>query len=232
MSNLKYLDNESVFKDDAYLAFKANFQTQREFVDFYDKLKNDEAKNNFLRAGTTYLFFVKNGDWKVDVPRSNSLIEYFTNSFKLVALMAIIESLSNEKFEDFYQWIKKEPSNFPIADKRELENLYKNYKNDYGSIKKCKAFFSSLSQPMQVELCKCVTLDGKPLQSIELFANLLYRVRSNFAHEVGTTTIFSGNHIAKYNNKVVCWKLKIDRLLEIFEIGVISFFRKYYFETD
>ncbi len=229
MPNHKYLNNETIYKEDTYLAFKGRFATRQEYESFYAKIKNDDAKNNFLRVGTTYLFFVKNGDWEVNVPRSNRLVGYFTNSFKLVALMAIIESLSNEKYEDFFQWIMKDQSNFPIGDKHKLDVLYKNYKKDYGSIKKCKVFFASLSQPIQNELCHSVSLDGKPLVSIEHFANLLYRTRSSFAHEVGTTNIFSGNHFEKYNKKLVRWKLEINRLLEIFEIGVLSHFEIHYF---
>ena len=74
----KYLDDQT-FKNDTYEALSSQFQDLRQFEAFYSNLKDDKTKDNFLRVGTAYLFFVKCGDWHVNVVRSNQVIDYFTN---------------------------------------------------------------------------------------------------------------------------------------------------------
>ena len=64
MRKLKYLDNETIYKDDAYLALHERFDSQQQFEDYYSRLKSEIEKNEFLRVSVSYLFFVKNGDWK------------------------------------------------------------------------------------------------------------------------------------------------------------------------
>ncbi|MFZ1803887.1 MAG: hypothetical protein WAU05_08180, partial [Nitrospira sp.] len=79
----RYCD-DNVYKDDAFLALSSQFKDNREnFESFYSSLKDSELKDEFLRVGSMYLFFVKCGDWHVDVARSKSAIDYLTNSFKL-----------------------------------------------------------------------------------------------------------------------------------------------------
>ena len=147
----KYCDDE-VYKDDACRALSSQFKTYQNFESFYASLKDCEAKDEFLRICSSYLFFVKNGDWHVNVPRSNPVIEYFANSFKLVALLAIIESLSDKKNVDFFCWLATKEQNglFPITDRSQLQKLDDEYKSTYGSIRRCKSFFAKLSPSMQV----------------------------------------------------------------------------------
>ena len=39
MRKLKYLDNETIYKDDAYLALHERFDSQQQFEDYYSRLK-------------------------------------------------------------------------------------------------------------------------------------------------------------------------------------------------
>jgi hypothetical protein len=225
MRKFKYLNDEETYKEDAFLALGNQFESRNRFEKYYSQIESKNDRNEFLRVSAAYLFFVRNGNWKVDVPRSNELIDYFTNSFKLVALLGIIESLSSEKFEDFYQWLRKHDDFLPISDKTQLDSYYQDYKKDFGAIRKCKQFFVSLPESLQEELKQSINIDGKPLATIERFAEMLYQARSGFAHEVQSTTEFSGNHFGSFQGKRTHWKLRISRLLAAFEIGLLSHFK-------
>ncbi|MBU0968411.1 MAG: hypothetical protein KKA54_18765 [Proteobacteria bacterium] len=227
---LKYCDVHE-FIDDSYRALKDRFKNYDEFESFYHGLENDSVKDEFLRVSSSYLFFVKNGQWHVEVPRSDPVIEYFSNSFKLVAILAIIESLSNQKHIDFFEWLVKKQNGiqFPIENKSTLQEHYKNYKKDYGSIKSCKLFFKELSEITKKEICKLITIDGQPLESVDIFVELLYKSRSEFAHSTDIS-IEIGNwfHLGKYKNKKVFWRqFKIGYLLTIIEEGLIAHFNKH-----
>ena len=227
----KYCDDDD-YKDDAYQALSLPFDGDRnKFELFYSSLRDDQTKDEFLRVGSSYLFFVKNGDWHVhDVPRSNGLIEYFTNSFKLVALLAIIESLSEEKNVDFFFWLSEKAKDqkglFPITDRSQLQKLYEDYKAEYGSIRRCKSFFSNLSLPTKEKLRNSITIEGKPVKSIEKLAEMIYKVRSGFAHESDATLEISNSWcFSMENNKKVAWKLPMLLLQSAFEEGVVAHFQ-------
>ncbi len=226
----KYCDVPE-YLDDAYRALKENFKNYDEFENFYSGMHDDDIKNEFLRVSSSYLFFVKNGQWHVDVPRSNPVIDYFSNSFKLVAILAIIESMSSEKHIDFFEWLvkKKNKIPFPIENKSTLQNHYNCYKTDYGSIKKCKKFFEGLTEKTKNEICQLITIDQNPIESIEIFVELLYKSRSEFAHATDIS-IEIGNwmHFGKYKKKMAVWRhFRLEYLLEIFEEGLISHFNNH-----
>jgi hypothetical protein len=222
----KYCDDD-VYKDDAYQALSSQFENRQKFDSFYSSLNDDETKDEFLRVGSSYLFFVKNGDWHVHVLRSNDLIEYFTNSFKLVALLAIIESLSEKKHVEFFSWLSKKEhkSLFPINRSR-LKNLHDEYKLEYGSIRRCKSFFANLSVPTQGKLRKSIIIDGKTVETIEKVVEMIYKVRSGFAHESSATLEISDIYcFSMENNKRVAWKLPMQLLQSSFEEGVMAHFQ-------
>lgn len=223
----KYCDID-VYKDDAYQALSSQFVTYQDYEYFYTSLKNCETKDEFLRIGSSYLFFVKNGDWHVNVPRSNPVIEYFTNSFKLVALLAIIESLSDKKNVDFFLWLseKDQKDLFPIADRTQLQKLYDEYKSEYGSIRRCKSFFAMLSPATKDKLCNSITIDGEPAKKIDKVVELIYKVRSSFAHE-SSATIEISNYLcfSTDKKKELVWNLPMELLQSTFEEGVIAHFR-------
>jgi hypothetical protein len=224
----KYCDDD-VYKDDAYQALSSQFENRLDFESFYSSLNDHETKDEFLRVGSSYLFFVKNGDWHVHGTRSNSLIDYFTNSFKLVALLAIIESLSDKKNVDFFFWLSEKAKDqkdlFPIIDRSQLQNLYDDYKKEYGSIRRCKSFFANLSPATKENLCNSIKVDGKS-ESIEKVAERIYQVRSGFAHEIDATLEISNfKCFSSEGNKKVVWELSMKLLQSSFEEGVVAHFK-------
>ncbi|MBL8500528.1 MAG: hypothetical protein JNL77_08120 [Nitrosomonas sp.] len=228
MKKYRYCDDKD-YKNYTFQALSSQFSDNQEFEAFYSSLKDSEIKDQFLRVGTLYFFFAKNGDWHVDDPNSNPVIDYFTNSFKLVAILAIIESLSNKKHVDFFEWLSEKDKSelFPIEDKSKLKNLYEEYKLDYGSIRRCKSFFANLSTETQKKLCKLISIDGKPV-TIQRVAEMIYKERSKFAHECDFVLgISSGFHVAQEKNKEIFWKQFSMKILQnAFEEGVIIYFKK------
>lgn len=227
VSNGRYIADEDTYKQDAYLALTSRFDSRDDYERFYSSLSDSATKDEFLRATVFYLFFVKKGDWHVSVERSNPVIGYFTNSFKLVALFSLIESLSDKHHMDFYQWLCKETgeSVFPIGNQAALSKLDDRYKDAHGSIRRCKAFFENLPAASQKALCNAIKIGGKPLDSVTKVAEFLYEARSKFVHEaqfvleVSNVTAFS-----RKGNKVVQSELSIEVLLETVEEGILAYF--------
>lgn len=219
-----------VFKQDTYEALSSQFKDNDEFEAFYSNLKNDHVKDDFLRVGSAYLFFVKSGDWHVNVERSNPVIDYFTNSFKLVSTLSIAEGLNNKKHIDFFQWLNKRKNQhrFPIDDKIQLKNHYELYKKEYGSIHNVKDFFNNLSGKTKAHLCSFVTVNRKEVENIEELIKLIYQARSNFAHSTQHTLEFSnGLHFGGTEDKKIVWKsFKFEYLLAAVEEGIVLHFKK------
>ncbi|MBA3964269.1 MAG: hypothetical protein H0X47_00530 [Nitrospirales bacterium] len=109
---------------------------------------------------------MQKGDWVVQAPESDPVIDYLTNSYKVVGIFALIESLSDESHQDFHDWLlKRDPVElFPIEDALHLKQLYAEYKRTFGSIRRCVAFFERLPKQRQAELCNAVRIDGQPMK--------------------------------------------------------------------
>jgi hypothetical protein len=227
---MKHLDS-SHFLDDTFRSLNNRFKNHDEFMAYYNSLESDEIRGKFLRIGTSYLFFVKNGNWRVDVPRSNPEVEYFNNSYKLIGIIGLIESLSSEKFMDFHTWLvmKKNKVEFPITNKDILTAHYQEYKKEHGSIKKCLGFFENLSEQTKKEIYKLIKIGDKDIDNIKIFVEMLYAARSEFAHESSITLeIGDWFHYGQHNGNKVFWrKFKLKYLLDIFEEGIILHFNKY-----
>jgi hypothetical protein len=125
---------------------------------------------------------VKRGEWHVSVEGSAPVVDYLSTSFKVVALFALIESLSNEQHQDLYGWLRSKDTmmTFPIPNPAALSKLNEEYKATYGSIRRCVAFFNRLPPERQQALCSAVTVDGKPLTSIKKIAEFLYDLAASF----------------------------------------------------
>ena len=222
--------NDAIFKKDTYEALSSQFNDLNEFEEFYSNLENDRVKDDFLRVGSAYLFFVKSGDWHVNVERSNPVIDYFTNSFKLVSTLSIAEGLNNKRNIDFFQWLnKKENRNlFPIDNEIDLQSHYAKYKEEYGSIHNVKDFFNGLSDKTKNSLCKLVTVNGNEIESIEELIKLIYRARSNFAHSTKHTLELSNAlHFGGTEKRPIVWrKFKFEYLLAAVEEGIVIHFKK------
>lgn len=224
----RYVRNEEAFKKDASIAFQTYFSSQESFESFYASLTTKD-KDEFLRVANFYLFLVKQGDWYISVPDYDKVIDYFTNSFKLVALFSLIESLTDLKHQDFYEWLsEQEESNvFPISNEKDLKLLYVNYKKSYGSIRRCVNFFEALPEERKITLCNSIQVKHKPLVNIKKLAQFLYELRSEFVHSaqlVLQLTESTTYHFDK-NNKLTSSKLSLGDLLESFEEGVITYFK-------
>lgn len=222
----RYIADEETYKEDAYQALESNFCSRDAFEQFYLSL-NAASKDEFLRVATFYLFFVKKGDWHVSVERSNAVIDYITNSFKLVGVFSLIESLSAQEYKDFYQWLCTEAGKhvFPIHSAQALSHLNDRYKDEYGSIRRCKAFFENLPRANQETLCKMIRSDGEPLTSITEVANLLYMARSEFVHAAELVLqVGSGTHFSKKGRKKFQSNLSMEVLLKSVEEGILAHF--------
>ena len=222
---LPWLRRESYMREYAQEAFHALLPDGWAFDFFYESL-DDHAKDTFLRVAGLYLFLVKEGDWHVRVEGSNPVIDYFTNSFKLVALFSLIESLSRQRHQDFCEWMGHQGQGiFPIRDKSALRRLYEGYKVTYGAIRRCVAFFERLSEHRQAKLRASIQVDGAPAKTMKDVAQFLYNLRSKFVHEGELVLDIAAIPVmSRHKDAVTLTGLSIPNLLEAFEEGVIEYF--------
>ena len=218
--------SDSIAHKYAREAFKDHFESQEAFDTFVKKIQPNINKKKFLHISTIYLFLVKCGDWNVKVEESNAVVDYFTNSYKLVTLFSLIESLSTEKYVDFFEWLnsKERKRDFPLG-RKDLGVKYDEYKSEYGSIKKCKTFFEALPSSEKTRLVKSFTLKSGEL-TIEEIASYLYNLRSKFTHEaefileLGTIP-----HLVREADSYTFVKLSLNDFMNVFELGVIEYFK-------
>ncbi|MEP6890501.1 MAG: hypothetical protein ABI955_07385 [Nitrospirota bacterium] len=222
---LRFLKREPYMRWYAAMALGSQFPDTAAFDAFYGVL-TDEEKDEFLRVGSSYLFLVKQGDWHVDVEGSNPVIDYITNSFKLVSLFSLIESLSSDRHQDFYEWLSQLPENIFPKDQTTLEDLHKKYKSTFGSIRRCVAFFERLPPPRQAELRGGIKINGAPVRSVKDVAQFLYNLRSKFVHE--GEFVLDVAHvpvISRHKNADTLTDLSMPTFLSAFEEGVIAHFK-------
>ena len=226
--DLRYLDARDKFLGYAYLALKDRFSSREKFEEYFESIESDDQKSLVLRTASFYLFMVKNGDWVVDVSDPNKKVEYLTNTFKYVAIFSLIESLLEEQFIDFYQFIirKKSGIQLPISDRAELDDVYMKYKEKFGSIKRCMSFFKALPPERQRNLISRLKVKGTDA-SIENLAKHLYELRSKFVHEAEFVHHMSqGTTVSRKGNSLVICTLSIKDAMLFFEEGLIEQFRK------
>lgn len=226
VSDGRYIAEEAAFTRYAYTALKSHFAERAAFDRFYESLPDARTKDEFLRVSSFYLFLVKQGEWHVAVEGSDPVVDYLSNSFKVVAL---IESLSDEQYQDFYDWLRERhpKTTFPIRDASALATLNEEYKTSFGSIRRCIAFFNRLPAARQEALCKAISVDEKPLASIKKVAEFLYDLRSKFVHEA-RLVLQLGDCLAlsMKGQRVVETRLSADTLLDTFEEGVLAYFNR------
>ena len=227
VSDGRYVADEVTFKRYAYTALESRFPNQAAFDNFYASLGDPVIRDEFLRVTSFYLFLVKRGEWHVSVEGSAPVVDYLSTSFKVVALFALIESLSNEQHQDLYGWLRSKDAKmtFPIPDAAALSKLNEEYKAAYGAIRRCVAFFKRLPSERQQALCSAITVNGKPLASIKKIAEFLYDLRSKFVHEGRLVLSLVGyTALSMKRDKVVQIDLSLETLLEAFEEGVLAYF--------
>jgi len=221
-----YLRNEAAYKVDAYAVLKPHFAGKREFEQFYSAIP-ESRRNEFLRVCASYRYLAKHGDWMVKVRGVNSVIDYLTNSYKLVAVFSLIESLSDLEHRDFYQWLIAKDRNlsFPIRDRRVLEALYREYKVSHGAIRRCGKFFRNLPLEEQRSLCGSITRNKKPTAEIKKLAEYLYHLRSKFVHNAELVREIGSPIYVVTKKGLVHSKLTVAAVFRAFELGLLSHFR-------
>ncbi len=221
----RYVENETEYLPIARSAFGYQFPGPFDFDTFYASLSTPVKKNQFLRTASFYYYLVKAGGWVVTAHDSNSVIDYLTNSYKVVGLFALIESLSTASHLDFYEWIKTQDPDklFPIASRSALAALHTEYKKTFGSIRRCVGFFERLPQKRKEVLCAAIRVNNAPLPSIKKVAEYLYSVRSNFVHEGHLVLQISNSTIYSDGKSVT---VAMPGLLEAFEEGLLAYFRE------
>lgn len=227
INDLRFLDQKDTFLKRAHHALKDHFCSYEDFLAYFDGINGDSLKNQFLRTASFYLFLVKGGDWKVDLPDCDERVDYLTNSYKYVAIFSLIESLSDEHYIDFYQFLVRRKSRitFPIKDKSALDKHFKDYAQEYSSIQRCVSFFKSLSKERQTDLLSRFEIKGRE-PTIENVAKCLYEMRSKFVHEGELVLhIGEGVSIGIVRGKVIICKLSIEDAMRFFEEGLIAYFR-------
>lgn len=223
----QYYRNAKEFKEDAFAVLQSRFVDRQAFEQFYESIATPKAKNEFLRVCCTYRYLAKDGDWKLSVPGVDEIIDYLNNSYKLVAVFSLIESLSELRHQDFYEWLSSQESDvFPMETKADLLKQYNRYKASFGAIRRCVAFFNGLDLREQQTLCGSVAKDTKPTENIKKLAEYLYQLRSEFVHkaelvlELGAAPIYSITNEGVYHSA-----LTVEAVFEAFENGVIAYFR-------
>lgn len=227
MKDLRDLETMATFLEYAYLALCEHFPSHDDFDNYFDAIKTDEMRNLFLRTASFYLFLVKRGDWVVDVPSSNKVIDYFTDSYRFVMIFSLIESLrSEEKFIDFYSFLvrKKSGIQFPI-DEKKLGEHYSRYKDEFGSVRHCIAFLKALPSDTRNELISKLKVRGTA-STIENLAKSLYEMRSKFVHEGKLVLHMSeGMSIGYQRGKLMVCNLSIKDFMRCFEEGLLAHFK-------
>lgn len=225
MEDLRYLQAKGKFLEYAYRALTERFPSRTGFDKYFNAIQTDKQKNLFLGTAAFYLFLVKKGDWVLDIPNSNKPVDYFTNTYKYIAVFSLIESLSEKEFIDFYSFLvmRKSRIKFPIQSEQELKTYYETYKADYGALRRCISFFKALSPERQkILISKLQVKDTAP--SIENLAKFLYELRSKFVHETKLILEMSADTVISRQGGVVC-SLSIQDAMEFFEEGLIAHFR-------
>ncbi|WP_162588403.1 hypothetical protein [Variovorax sp. RA8] len=200
------------------------FDTPEKLDEFYEAIPTNEEKFLLLSTCASYRYMVKDGDWVSKVNGIEQVVDYITDSHKLLTIFALIESLSNLKHVHFQQWLKNEKK-LPILDEKHLNKLNDEYLLTYGSIKKVVAFFERLSDDHQAKLCNLLTKQREPMDSIKRFAQFLYNMRSQFAHEGKLSVGLQNAPTIKFMGKdSILIEVKIEDVMEAFELGLISRF--------
>jgi len=224
----RFVANEREYLEDAFAVFATRFADRAAFDAFYATLRKQEVRDEFLRIASFYRFLVKEGDWRITVPGFDPVIDYLTNSYKLIAIFSLIESFSALEHEDFYEWLlhQESASVYPIQDQTALAELYLKYKESFGAIRRCVAFFDRLPSQLQQRLCDAIYIKDQPIVSIKKLAEFLYNLRSKFVHEGKLVLAVSESSNYSLGKKgVIQSTLTMTTLHEAFEVGVLEYFR-------
>lgn len=222
--------------DESFSILKRYFKSKDDFIEQIDRLGSEKEK--FLRLSLVYGALVKDSHLpKVD--ENELLLKFINDTFKFISLMSLIEALySDQDYFGFFQWLNKKDQDhrFPIKDRNELREIFQEYTNDHGSIKKAVHFFNDVPKEYRYILERGIehykykeTTSYEDIKreepDIDRIAKTLYQMRSNFIHAAKIVTDVSGIHgMSKVGNRVVMTHISIDDLSKLFEIVMLSKF--------
>jgi len=224
---MHFLENKEYYSDLAFRALSARFSNRAAFDVYSKAIASDVQKDAFLRVATYYLFLVKSGNWVVDDPASDAIVDYFTNSYKLIALISLIESLGDGEFIEFYESLVARPgaAEFPLT-RVALDERYQQYKSRFGSFRRCIRFFERLDARDKRRLSEAFTNAQETISTKEI-VRFLYEIRSKFVHEGRLILHLSDGPVVLFrdNKEPVLVHLSMALLGDIFECGVVAWFR-------
>jgi len=221
----RYIRSELTFLRYSEEAFGHCFVSPSDFERFYAHLPDDDSKNEFLRVASFYLFLVKKGSW---VAGQGTAIDYLTNSYKLVGIFSLLESLSEQEHQDFFRWLcssRETDRIFPIESRESLNALFANYNRVHGATNFCVAFFERLSDEQQAELMRGIQVGGKSVSSVKRAVQVLYGLRSRFVHE-GTLLVqlSDGPVLSTIKKKTHLFDISLPKVAELFEQALLLHF--------
>ena len=222
-----YFENYEGYSNQAFSSLNRYFKDKIDFDEFVSSLPSDEAKDQFLRIASFYRYLVKDGSFKFIDPELNKYMSYIDDSYKYIAVFALIESIyESEKFVDFYTFIKTKRNKieFPIESQSELDKIHERYKEVHGSIKMAIHFFDGLDEldKEKIKNCFAIAKEEKPIIAL---AKLMYQIRSEFVHRAKFVLSFGNNPSIGYiGKKVLINSLNIKDLMVLFEHGLLRHF--------
>jgi hypothetical protein len=227
--DFRYMDNEAHFLDQVAAVWGAHVSPEATLRALYDALPSDDEKNLFLRIGSSYRYLVKEGSFRFDVADWNQGMPFIDDTYKYVALFALIEALEIPATHlDFFQWLQSNHSNWTMpADAgmvEALEPLYCDYKREYGSTHAALTFFSRLDTSDQALIQERLQICNKDL-SLKKLAQMLYDIRSQWVHQAKFVLWFSrGTTVGYHHDAVLTSSLSISDLTTLFEHGFLKRF--------
>lgn len=224
----RYIQSESKFLQYSKQALGHCFVSQSDFERFYSFFPDDESKNEFLRVASFYLFLVQKGNWVTNVTNEGTVTDYLTNSYKLVGIFSLIESLSGWEHQDFFRWLcssSKTRNTFPVESRSALEALFTEYNGAHGATNFCVTFFEQLSDELQAELMRGILVRGKPVSTIKRAVQLLYGLRSRFVHDGNLLVQLSDRPVMSIlKKKAHLFNISLPKVVELFEQALLLHF--------
>ena len=219
-----YLKNIEHYSSEAFSSFNNYFKDKGDFNNFILSISSEKDKNQFLRISSFYRYLIKDGTFRFTDSKLNKHMKYIDESYKYIAIFALIESLyESDEFVDFYTFIKTKRNDikFPIENDSELDEIYQKYKREYGSIKKAITFFDNLDDSDKEKIQNKFVLDNER-KSLIYLAKIMYKIRSEFVHKASFVLSFGEKPSAGYaNKKILMNSLSLKDLMVFFEHGLL-----------
>ncbi len=207
--------------------YRDYFTSQSSFLSCYEQIPSSQRKNLFLMVLSRYRLLVRDGEYRLNRTQQNWYVSYLDQTYKFISIMSLIEALFAEaEYVDFYQWLtmkKRKKQIFPIADEKTLDDLYRQYKLEYGA-RRAIRFFSQMDEGAQKFLAARIRIDSDHRPAEEV-AQKLYIMRSEFVHQARLILEFNdGLMFSKRHGKVMYSMLTFRDLQLLFEHGILNHF--------